>query len=150
MRRRLNQLSIDDTTRAKKEIGCEEAEQLVRDRLSMAKRNAEIYGVSQRIEFVHADVMEAYRKLSFDALNIDPPWGGPEYVEKARVGWRGFSPNPLPLIRNAINSRIAVAVGLPANFSEGELRELPAETVMRESWDATRVLFRTAYYPPVG
>ena len=57
---------------------------------------------SQRIEFIHADVMEAYPKLSFDALNIDPPWGGPEYFKKARFGWQDFSPNPLPLIRKAI------------------------------------------------
>ena len=121
-----------------------------RDRLSMAKHNAEIYGVSERIEFIHDDVMEAYPKLSFDALNIDPPWGGPEYFKKARFGWRDFLPNPLPLIRKAIHSRIAVAVGLPANFSADELRELPPETVVRESRDATRVLFRTAYYPPVA
>jgi trimethylguanosine synthase len=58
--------------------------------------------------------------------------------------------NPLPFIREAISSGMAVAVGLPANFSEGELRELPPETILRESRDATRVLFRTAYYPPVA
>ena len=115
----------------------------------MAKHNAEIYGVSERIEFIHDDVMEAYPKLSFDALNIDPPWGGPDYFKKARFGWRDFLPNPLPLIRKAITSGIAVAVGLPANFSADELRELPPETIVRESRDATRVLFRTAYYPPV-
>ncbi|HEY8127031.1 MAG TPA: methyltransferase domain-containing protein [Methylocystis sp.] len=120
-----------------------------RDRLSMAKRNADVYGVSEHIEFIHGDVLEAYPKLSFDALNIDPPWGGPEYFKKARFGWRDFSPNPLPLIQRAIHSGVAVAVGLPANFSEDELRELPAGTVLRESRDATRVLFRTAYYPPV-
>jgi trimethylguanosine synthase len=116
----------------------------------MAKHNAEIYRVSERIEFIHADVMEAYPKLSFDALNIDPPWGGPDYFTKARFDWRDFLPNPLPLIRKAITSEIAVAIGLPANFSEDELRELPPETVLRESRDATRVLFKTAYYPPVA
>ncbi|CCJ08227.1 methyltransferase domain-containing protein [Methylocystis sp. SC2] len=121
-----------------------------RDRLSIAKHNAEIYGVSARIEFIHADVMEAYADLSFDALNIDPPWGGPEYFKKTRFGWRDFSPNPLPLIQKAIQSGIAVSVGLPVNFSADELRELPPETVVRESRDATRVLFRTAYYPPVA
>jgi trimethylguanosine synthase len=120
-----------------------------RDRLSMAKRNAEIYGVAHQIEFVHADIMEACSSLSFDALNIDPPWGGPDYARKARFGWRDFSPNPLPLIRRAIGSGIAVAIGLPANFSKDELRELPPETSLRESRDATRVLFRTAYHPPV-
>lgn len=120
-----------------------------RDRLSMARRNAEIYGVSARIDFIHDDVMEAYRKLSFDALNIDPPWGGPDYAKKARFGWRDFAPNPLPLIQHAIRSGIPVAVGLPANFSDEELGALPGETVVRESRDATRVLFRTAYYPPV-
>jgi len=121
-----------------------------RDRLSMAKRNAEIYGVSARMEFIHDDVMEAYPTLSFDALNIDPPWGGPDYAKKTRFGWRDFSPNPLPLIQRAISSGIAVAVGLPANFSADDLGELPAETVLRESRDAARVLFRTAFYPPAN
>ena len=73
--------------------------------------------------------MEAYPKFSFDALNIDPPWGGPDYFTKARFGWQDFLPNPLPLIRKAIHSGIAVAVGLPGNFSPDELRELPPETV---------------------
>jgi len=120
-----------------------------RDRLAMAKRNAVVYGVAQNIDFIHADVMQASQELSFDAINIDPPWGGPDYARKARFGWRDFSPNPLPLVRRAIGSGIAVAVGLPANFSEDELRELPPGTAVRESRDATRVLFRTAFYPPV-
>ncbi|MGD9545417.1 MAG: methyltransferase domain-containing protein [Methylocystis sp.] len=121
-----------------------------RDRLSMARRNAEIYGVSERIAFIHDDVTQAYPRLAFDAVHIDPPWGGPDYAKKERFGWEDFSPNPLPLVRRAISAGVAVAVGLPANFSKDALGELPAETVLRESRDATRVLFKTAYYPPVA
>jgi trimethylguanosine synthase len=60
--------------------------------------------------------METYASPSFDALNIDPPWGGPDCAGKARFGWQGFSSNPLPLIRPAIDSGAVVAIGLPANF----------------------------------
>jgi trimethylguanosine synthase len=117
-------------------------------RLSMAKHNAGIYGVSDLIDFIHADIASVYDALSFDALNIDPPWGGPDYSKKPVFNWADFCPNPLPLINKAVCACVNVAVGLPSNFSQEDMLELPAATYVRESRDATRVLFKTAYYPP--
>ncbi|TNE91054.1 MAG: methyltransferase domain-containing protein [Deltaproteobacteria bacterium] len=42
-------------------------------RLALARHNAQVYGVADRIEFVHADAREvAVEDLAF----VDPPWGG--------------------------------------------------------------------------
>lgn len=121
-------------------------------RLSMAKHNAAIYGVADNIEFLQGDVTilydNLYDNLSFDALNLDPPWGGPEYSKKSTFGWSDFSPNPLPLIKKAINAHINIAVGLPSNFSQSSLLELPGNIYIKEAHDKTRVLFKTMYFPP--
>jgi len=62
-------------------------------RLALARHNAQIYGVADRIEFIQADYISfarAYLTLgSSDGLNTDrkidvvflsPPWGGPSYL----------------------------------------------------------------------
>lgn len=49
------------------------------DRLAMARHNAAIYGVADRIEFVHADVLDVLRGQRADRLVLDPPWGGRDY-----------------------------------------------------------------------
>jgi trimethylguanosine synthase len=62
-------------------------------RLALARHNAAIYGVADRIEFIQADYLsfarshlsstsrrsQAYpRKI--DVVFLSPPWGGPEYI----------------------------------------------------------------------
>lgn len=49
--------------------------------LAMARHNAEVYGVADRIEFVHGDAFAIAAELSsqhrVDAVFVSPPWGGP-------------------------------------------------------------------------
>lgn len=52
---------------------------LNRERLEMARHNARIYGVADRIEFVHGDIVEEAGRLNADLLVLDPPWGGRGY-----------------------------------------------------------------------
>ena len=52
-------------------------------RLAMARHNAQIYGVADRIEFVCGDAREIVPKRKADLLFIDPPWG--ERYNKERV-----------------------------------------------------------------
>lgn len=54
-------------------------------RLSMARHNAALYGVGDRIEWVRGDVAEVVRERSADLLVLDPPWGGRDY-DRERVG----------------------------------------------------------------
>jgi SAM-dependent methyltransferase len=43
-------------------------------RLALARHNASLYGVADRIEFLHGDATELARAHSFDLLFVDPPW----------------------------------------------------------------------------
>ncbi|KAJ2584326.1 Trimethylguanosine synthase [Coemansia sp. RSA 1836] len=49
-------------------------------RLEMARHNAEIYGVADRIEFVLGDFYQLAPMLKADVVFMSPPWGGPEYT----------------------------------------------------------------------
>ncbi|KAJ1897769.1 Trimethylguanosine synthase [Kickxella alabastrina] len=49
-------------------------------RLAMARHNAEVYGVSDRIEFILGDFYELAPSLVADVVFMSPPWGGPEYL----------------------------------------------------------------------
>ncbi|TFY56049.1 hypothetical protein EVG20_g9082 [Dentipellis fragilis] len=57
-------------------------------RLALARHNAEIYGVADRIEFILADYMSFARSIRADPANrpidvvfLSPPWGGPAYLD---------------------------------------------------------------------
>ena len=67
-------------------------------RLRLARHNAAIYGVTDRIEFVLGDFIQFAKTLALrgeakqggrvvDVIFLSPPWGGPSYL-------RGASPTP--------------------------------------------------------
>ncbi|KZV87304.1 S-adenosyl-L-methionine-dependent methyltransferase, partial [Exidia glandulosa HHB12029] len=54
-------------------------------RLALARHNAKIYGVADRIEFILGDFLDfarssAARKRGIDVVFLSPPWGGPSYL----------------------------------------------------------------------
>lgn len=49
-------------------------------RLEMARHNARVYGVDERIEFIHGDFGQIAHRLKADVVYMSPPWGGPEYM----------------------------------------------------------------------
>lgn len=53
------------------------------DRLALARHNAQLYGVADRIEFVGGDALAIVPEREADLLFIDPPWG--ERYNKERV-----------------------------------------------------------------
>ncbi|KAJ2821758.1 RNA methylase protein [Coemansia erecta] len=48
-------------------------------RLEMARHNARVYGVEDRIEFILGDFYKLAPMLSADIVYLSPPWGGLEY-----------------------------------------------------------------------
>jgi methylase of polypeptide subunit release factors len=40
----------------------------------MAKNNSEIYGFSDKITFIHGDILEVLPEIDFDTVSFDPPW----------------------------------------------------------------------------
>lgn len=53
-------------------------------RLDLARHNARVYGVEDKIEFVCGDFVELARagRLRGDAVFLAPPWGGPEVTKQ--------------------------------------------------------------------
>ncbi|XP_015363322.1 PREDICTED: uncharacterized protein LOC107161430 [Diuraphis noxia] len=49
-------------------------------KIKLARNNAEIYGVADKIEFVVGNFFEICSMLKADVICMSPPWGGPEYV----------------------------------------------------------------------
>ncbi|XP_074737523.1 trimethylguanosine synthase isoform X3 [Strix uralensis] len=50
------------------------------EKLSLARNNAEVYGVADQIEFVCGDFMVLAADLQADVVFLSPPWGGPDYA----------------------------------------------------------------------
>ncbi|XP_043921473.1 trimethylguanosine synthase [Protopterus annectens] len=50
-------------------------------KIDLARNNAEVYGVSDQIEFVCGDFMLLAGDLKADAVFLSPPWGGPDYLQ---------------------------------------------------------------------
>ncbi|CAF0834275.1 unnamed protein product [Adineta steineri] len=48
-------------------------------KIEMAKQNARVYGVEDRIEFIQGDFLELAPTLTADIVYLSPPWGGPSY-----------------------------------------------------------------------
>lgn len=51
-------------------------------KIELARNNARVYGVSDRIEFIVGDFLKLAPKLIADVVFLSPPWGGPEYVKE--------------------------------------------------------------------
>ncbi|KAM4727950.1 trimethylguanosine synthase isoform 2-T2 [Anableps anableps] len=50
------------------------------DRLDMARHNAVVYNVVDRIDFLQGDFLQLAPTLCGDVVFLSPPWGGPDYL----------------------------------------------------------------------
>ena len=114
------------------------------------RNNARVYGVEDKITFIHGDVTELIGSLHYDAAFFDPPWGGPGHLQKAVFGWGDLSPNPLPLIHTALARCENVALAVPANFNVADLRLGGYELVLQKAEIDQKLWYLNAYYrkPP--
>lgn len=60
----------------------------------MARHNATIYGVADRIEFIVGDYFELAHSLKADVVFLSPPWGGPEYLSQNEYDLETLQPKP--------------------------------------------------------
>ena len=52
-------------------------------KIALARQNAAVYGVADRIEFIVGDFFQVVPQLGgADVVFLSPPWGGPEYLEE--------------------------------------------------------------------
>lgn len=48
-------------------------------KIELARHNAAVYGVENRIEFIVGDFFQLAPTLKADVVFLSPPWGGPNY-----------------------------------------------------------------------
>ncbi len=85
------------------------------DKIRMAAHNAGIYGVADRIDFREGDALAIVPTLVFDAIVIDPPWGGRGY-DRARMTLDDLGMPIAPLL-----ALPRVVLKLPRSFDAASL-----------------------------
>ncbi len=93
-------------------------------RLEMARHNAGLYGVADRIRFVHADVFDLLRTEKADAVYFDAPWGGLAALDRERFTLDDFRPSARRLLEAALPRFPAVAMTVPPHFDFRDLHAL--------------------------
>eukprot|EP00177_Eucheuma_denticulatum_P007042 GFKZ01012812.1.p1 GENE.GFKZ01012812.1~~GFKZ01012812.1.p1 ORF type:complete len:252 (-),score=49.62 GFKZ01012812.1:287-1042(-) len=112
-------------------------------KIAIARNNAAVYGVADRIEFIQADVYEflpqlAQRRHGIEGIFLSPPWGGPQYKDEDSYDVGQFeelvamikkvSPNiSILLPRNSDLASIRRSFGaceVEKNFLSGKLKTL--------------------------
>lgn len=91
------------------------------DRLRRAHHNAKVYGVSQACSFRHADALEALSDISADAVFLDPPWGGPDYVSRGSFRMSDFDPDGGLLVSSALKTAKEIVLCGPRFLCLNEL-----------------------------
>ena len=88
-------------------------------RLNLARHNAALFNVADRIEFVHADVTQVLHEFDYDILFVDPPWGKEYDRQKTLL-------DDLPLLRELLASPSPaneIWLKLPPSFDTKSLPE---------------------------
>ncbi|KAM6216122.1 trimethylguanosine synthase [Rhynchocyon petersi] len=67
-------------------------------KIDLARNNAEVYGVAEKIEFICGDFLLLASHLKADVVFLSPPWGGPDYATAETFDIRTMiSPDGYPL-----------------------------------------------------
>ncbi|VDP36004.1 unnamed protein product [Soboliphyme baturini] len=94
-------------------------------KIKCARRNAEIYGVLNKIDFICADFFSLIPHLAVDVLFLSPPWGGPAYLNQEVYDTCYLMGIGLKTIfRFAQQFTSNIAIFLPRNASIIQLTEL--------------------------
>lgn len=95
-------------------------------KIEMAKHNASIYGVCDKIEFIVGDFFQLAPTLKADCVFLSPPWGGPQYLKEDLFDIEK-SLLPLPaaqLMEIARKISLNIAIYLPRNTNTHQLAKL--------------------------
>ncbi|KAI0793711.1 S-adenosyl-L-methionine-dependent methyltransferase [Fomes fomentarius] len=118
-------------------------------RLALARHNAALYGVEDRIEFVLADFFSFARTLKqrahrkIDVVFLSPPWGGPSYLSSSPTKPREQLP------KSASSSNITLDAGdgedAYADFGLDSIKPVHGAALFEIARGITR---NTAYFLP--
>lgn len=95
-------------------------------KIKLAKHNAKVYGVEDRIEFIVGDFLKLAPTLHADVVFLSPPWGGPDYASQptynldrimSHIGGEALYSSAASITPN-------IAMYLPRNVNADELLKL--------------------------
>jgi len=95
-------------------------------KIELARNNAKVYGVEDRIEFIIADFFEIGKRLVGDVVFLSPPWGGPEYTQQETYNLNSILPpaGGQGLLKFAQHISPNIAFYLPRSVNTQQLMEV--------------------------
>ena len=95
-------------------------------RLQLARHNAGVYGVADRVDFLHADFLQLAPSLRADVVFLSPPWGGPGYSQASTFDLDTMMGglNGAEVLSAALDVAPNVAYFLPKNVDRRRVRDL--------------------------
>lgn len=120
-------------------------------KIEMARHNAGIYGVADRIEFIVGDFFQLADRLTADVVFLSPPWGGPKYMKVDTYDLEEhLQPAPASVMMEKARQIAGnVAMFLPRNSNTQQLTQLagPGGRVeIEQSFLDRKLIALTAYY----
>ena len=96
-------------------------------KVALARHNARVYGVEERIDFLVGDCMHIMTscRIPADVAFLSPEWGGPKYLGHAQLSLEDMRPNGrslLQVVQRHLTQNIAFL--LPRNAILSELQSL--------------------------
>lgn len=115
-------------------------------RLMFAKHNARVYGVLNKLEFINGDSLQIVPTLQAEVVFLDPPWGGPSYIQKPVFGFQDFTVDIKNLLKNLLEKNLLVVLNVPKNFNLKELKSFQASYAVHEQYFLGELCFKTIYF----
>uniref|UniRef100_A0A1L8DDA6 Trimethylguanosine synthase n=1 Tax=Nyssomyia neivai TaxID=330878 RepID=A0A1L8DDA6_9DIPT len=120
-------------------------------KIEMAKHNAAVYGVQDRIEFIVGDFVALADTLKADVVFLSPPWGGPQYSKEETYDLeKSLIPIPASeLFAKCQKITENIAMFLPRNSNTQQLSMLagPGGAVeIEQNFLDRKFIALTAYY----
>ncbi|CAN0195861.1 unnamed protein product [Lampetra fluviatilis] len=82
------------------------------EKVALARHNARVYGVDDRIEFIVGDFLALAPRLRADVVFLSPPWGGPTYLDAHAYDLDSMmTPGGYPFTRKRTASAAAPSCG---------------------------------------
>ncbi|XP_070337337.1 trimethylguanosine synthase isoform X2 [Equus asinus] len=85
-------------------------------KIDLARNNAEVYGIADKIEFICGDFLLLASQLKADVVFLSPPWGGPDYATAETFDIRTMmSPDGFEIFRLSQKITNNIVYFLPRN-----------------------------------
>jgi trimethylguanosine synthase len=116
------------------------------NRLNMTAHNAKIYGVDRKIKFICDDVISLMQTIQADAIFLDPPWGGVEYLKIKNFRLSDFNPDGNVLLDLAFKNYRQVILRVPRQFDLGELKKFNRKFIAQDNNIRSKLYSKTIYF----